>query len=48
MPNVEQQIQKLFLPGVGKKPDWAQWTPTETLFGEYATRQSLPQLKPDY
>ena len=35
VPGVRRQIQELFLPGVGMKPDWAAWTATETLFGKY-------------
>jgi hypothetical protein len=34
---VGQQIQNLFLPGLGKKPAKAPWTAEDTLFGELVT-----------
>jgi hypothetical protein len=30
---VKMQIEKRFLPEVGKKPYWARWKATDTLFG---------------
>ncbi len=32
---VSHQIRNIFLQGAGKKPEWAPWTSTETLFGKH-------------
>jgi len=31
---IRRQVEQEYLPGVGQKPEWAPWTPEETLFGE--------------
>lgn len=30
-----RQIKSEFMPHVGKRPDWAAWSPSDTLFGEF-------------
>ena len=32
---VSRQIQHQFVPHVGKRPEWAAWSPRDTLFGEF-------------
>jgi len=32
---VKRQIEISFLPDLGKKPEWAPWTATDSLFGEF-------------
>lgn len=33
--NVKQQVEREFLPHVGKKPEWAPWSSEDTLFSEF-------------
>lgn len=32
---VLRQVRHQFVPHVGKRPDWAPWTPGDTLFGAF-------------
>ena len=36
MDGVKRQIEISFLPDLGKKPEWAPWTATDSLFGEFS------------
>lgn len=41
---VRQQIRAGFLPSIGRKPEWAPWSPTDTLFSASQMQHAITAI----